>query len=405
MKKYALILSVLVLAASMTGCAKHSDSDAASSETGASAETQSAENGEDPPFEEYTAEVTDGSANYLLTLSRGEKGITAVLEDNSYQASFEEILPPDGFEPLYPGDSASAGDICRIITNDIDDKPVPDLIRFDFTDGENEVSRFYMISGGKFVRLKIYESADSDAESDYLARTSLYHSEPLKFISGIIVDESAGITDNINDMVRIRTLSFDPKKQSVTCGYEELSPDDPLYFGYAYWGLANNTARYFTENVYNISDYDDYREEKNPDDPENPYYFFKIDDSRFSDTDGLEQYLRSIFSESLARSLISSSPQKYHDIDGELYALTGQSRHDYSLGMLTFRSYRVSEDGEKITYYTRQEKYDENGKFIGYTDGGDFQLSYITDWIYHSENNEYEDVQRWVVTMYRYPYS
>ncbi|MDD7428165.1 MAG: hypothetical protein PUK49_00090, partial [Oscillospiraceae bacterium] len=88
-----------------------------------------------------------------------------------------------------------------------------------------------------------------------------------------------------------------------------------------------------------------------------------------------------------------------------LYTLTGRSLRDSSLGMMTFTSYSVSADGEMITYRTRQEKYDENGVFTGYIDGGSFQLMKVTDYSFIESANEYDEVTHWVVSEYRYPYS
>lgn len=354
-----------------------------------------------------TVSVSDGANNYLVSFSECDSGIAVIIEDNSYHAVHSVVIPPEGFSPAYQG-GVSNGAFCSIISNDIDESViVPDIIRISFTNGKDNVCCFYTIDKGDLRKIEISApDADGTMKSvPYINQSVLYHSEPFRFISSIVVDESAGIVPDISDMVKIRTYTFDPDNFTLTGGYEELSPENPLYFGYAYWGAANNFAGYFTENTFNISDYDSYVEIPAEGYEDAPLFYFKVDDSRFGNTEELNSSLRKLFSDSAARKLFDSAPQQYRDIDGELYTLTGRSLRDSSLGMLTFTSYTVSADGEMITYRTRQEKYDENGVFTGYIDGGSFQLVKMTDYNFDDSTNEYDEVTHWVVNEYRYPYS
>jgi hypothetical protein len=67
-----------------------------------------------------------------------------------------------------------------------------------------------------------------------------------------------------------------------------------------------------------------------------------------------------------------NAPQKYRDIDGELYTIVGDGGADFTLGDLTITSWE--EDGSSVTYHTKQEKFDEDGKFKEFIDGGDFTV-------------------------------
>lgn len=400
------IIAIAVFCALLCGCSLNTDS--GRQDDGKSPYTVSERDKEDIVSDVYTISVSDGVNNYLTSFSECDSGISVTIEDNRYNAVHSVIIPPEGFSPAFSEGGVSSGAFCSIISNDIDKSvTVPDIIRISFTNGSENVCCFYTIDKGDLRKIEI-SAPDNDGSLNsvpYINQSVLYHSEPFKFISSIVVDESAGIVPDISDMVRIRTYTFDPNSFTLTGGSEELSPDNPLYFGYAYWGAANNFAGYFTENTLNISDYDSYVEVPSSDPEDSPLFYFKVDDSRFDCTDDLKKSLRKLFSESAAEKLFDNAPQQYRDIDGELYTLTGRSLRDSSLGMLTFTSYTVSVDGEMITYRTRQEKYDENGAFTGYIDGGRFQLVKMTDYDFNENTNEYDELTHWVVNEYRYPYS
>ncbi|MGN1417624.1 MAG: hypothetical protein ACI4XF_12320 [Oscillospiraceae bacterium] len=397
---------ISVFCALLCGCSLNTDS--RHPENGSDTYTVSENYGEDIISDVYTISVSDGVNNYLTSFSECDSGIAVTIEDNRYNAVHSVMIPPEGFSPAYSEGGVSSGAFCSIISNDIDKSvTVPDIIRISFTNGTESVCCFYTIDKGDLRKIEIFAPSEDGVSErvSYISQSVLYHSEPFKFISSIVVDESAGIVPDISEMVRIRTYTFDPESFTLTGGTEDLSPDNPLYFGYAYWGAANNFAGYFTENTFNISDYDSYVEIPADDPDDAPLFYFKVDDSRFGSTDDLKKSLRKLFSESAAKKLFDSAPQQYRDIDGELYTLTGRSLRDSSLGMLTFTSCTVSADGEMITYRTRQEKYDENGVFTGYIDGGRFQLVKMTDYDFNENTNEYDELTHWVVNEYRYPYS
>lgn len=344
--------------------------------------TAAAETVTHKPFTSYTTTVTDGKEHYLLTVERTEKGLSAVLEDNTYKAHRIEIEPPAGYAPVIPDSDISAGNVFKIITNDVDDsRTVPDILKISFVSESETVSRLYSINGGMLTEISIYDNGEP---LSCLPEYSMYHSEADKFIGSIVISESAAVSDDISLSAKIKTFVFDSTAMTLTGSYEELNEENTLYFGYAYWGLANNTAGYFTERTFKIADRDNHSEQSGK-------YYFKISDERFSDMDGLREYLCGIFTESAAERLIEQSPQKYTDIDGELYGTAEKFRRSPRLGMLTFTGYDISDDNQKITYHTRQETYTEQGIFNGYCDGGDFTIV--------------KNDTRWQVEEYRYPYS
>ncbi len=379
LKKISVLCAVFAFL--IAGC---SDSEAQNPEN-----TQITENESLFVFEKTAArKITDGQDNFLVSFEINDGKISASVENKDFGASRSEIIPPEGYSV-----SDSPEDMCRIITDNTDNGNIPDIIELTFFGGDGKnVCRFYQIKDNALKEISLYNDGE---KVPYIASSLFYRSERRKFIASIIVDESAGLVTDISDMVKIRTYTFDPDECTLTGMLEELVPENTLYFGYAYWGLANNTVRYFTDATLPVSDPDNYKEVSDGDN--SPLFYFKTDDGRFPDTASLKEILHRLFKDDLADSIFENAPQKYRDFDGELYTLMGRSSHDPSLGMLTFSSYTVLEDGEKIIYSSRQEKYDDSGKFTGYVDGGDFTLKKQTD----DDGND----KGWIITGYRYPYS
>lgn len=365
------------------------------------------------PFSEYTFELRGASENYMLIVRQGEYDdeISVTVENNRYESREFVITAPSGYDFIFPYDQKYASEIVNVIKNDIDSEYIPDIMQLSFSISQEEldnnpdntaynVSRMYTVDAGgelREIRLVSY-SYDEDGERvaevrDYLDKTQFYHTEPAKFIYEISVDDS-GIYDEdgdlrpVEDRVRIKTMTFVPEVPEFVLGYEDISEENPLYFGYAYWATANLAAQNFTMSAFNISDFDNFIEIDGNNGMSE--YYFRIDDPRFSSTEDLIRYLETIFSESSAQRIFTESPQKYRDIDGELYGIAGDGGYDYSLGTLTFSGMEISEN--RMLFRSRQEKYDENGVFTGYTDGGNFVITRQED-------------GSWRVIQYRYPYS
>ena len=190
-------------------------------------------------------------------------------------------------------------------------------------------------------------------------------------------------------MSTLKTLTFDYSVPCFVAGEAEISEDDPLYFGYAYWAAANTEAQYFIMTTFNITDWENYVEKTN-DATGSSEYYFKIDDSRFKSVDDLLPYLENVFTASTAERIFNDAPQKYCDIDGSLYGIAGDGGMDFTLGTLTFTDVEVLSD--RMIFRSRQEKYTEDGDPVGYTDGGNFVITKQPD-------------GSWRVSQYRYPYS
>lgn len=372
----------------------------------------------EPPFSEYMLELRGETENYMVVIRRGEheNEISVTVENNRYQSREFIITAPLGYDVYLPYSSSESESVVNLITNDIDSEPIPDILQFTFSLSEygmqlaseqsedmevsepaGSVSRMYTIdTWGELREVQIVTPGDPengipDTVHDYLDKTQLYHTEPDKFIYEISVDSSifdeGGNVRPVESRVRIRTMTFDHENFRLVLGSERISEDNPLYFGYAYWAAANSAAQNFVMSTFNVSDFNDFVELPSADGTD---YYFRIDDSRFSDTEDLMEYLTAVFSPATARRIFSDSPQKYTDIDGELYGIVGDGGYDYTLGTLTFSGMEISED--RMLFRSRQEKYDREGGFEGYTDGGDFLISRQED-------------GSWRVIQYRYPYS
>ena len=368
------------------------------------------------PFSCYTFELRGAAENYLITVKPGEypDEIAVGVENNRYETRDFVITAPTGYIPSFPFDQSYASSAVKIIKNDIDDTYIPDIMQFNFDitqeeldkSGDNAVycvSRMYTVDrDGELREINVVstEDADGDGEAeetvhDYIDRTQLYHSEPDKFIYEITVDDSDlydedGDPRPIESRVKIKTLKFEYNVPRMVAGYEEITEDNPLYFGYACWAAANSAAQYFTMTTFNISDWENYVELPRSEDSSASDYYFKIDDSRFSTVKELKKYLRSIFTSKIAERIFAAAPQRYTDINGELYGIAGDGGYDFTLGTLTFSDYDVTSD--RMVFRSRQEKFDETGNFTGYTDGGNFVIERSEDGL-------------WRVSEYRYPYS
>ncbi len=412
MNKILSIVFIQLLAAVLFSSCTEENEEVTDSQSSVSSETSQTVSevteGQPEPFSEYTFEMRGAAENYMLILRHGEfdDELSVTIENNRYESKEFVITAPSGYNVVYPYDQENASQIVNVIKNDIDDTYIPDIMQVNFAISESEldnspentlynISRMYMIdSDGELREIAVVDGEDEEETvSDYLDRTSFYHTEPARFIYEITVDDTNLYNENgglrpVEERVTIRTMTFEPEKLRIVMGFEEITEADPLYFGYAYWAAANLAAQNFTVSAFNISDFDNYIEEKNDD--ETSVYYFKIDDPRFDSTDDLITYLETVFAPTTAQRIFTEAPQKYKDIDGELYGIAGDGIYDRTLGTLTFSGMEITDS--RMLFRSRQEKYDEYGNFTGYTDGGNFVIAKQED-------------GSWKVIQYRYPYS
>ncbi|MCM1480571.1 MAG: IseA DL-endopeptidase inhibitor family protein, partial [Muribaculaceae bacterium] len=218
-------------------------------------------------------------------------------------------------------------------------------------------------------------------ELDYIPESYLYQTEPLKFMPEPKVSEDG--TGRLT--AEVITYTLNPEDMTMRRAYEPVS-DGNIYYGYMTHAVAGEIYKYFIATSLNVSDNENFKEVK-LEGEEQSRYFFKVDDPRFGTVKELRDYVSEYFSEELTDYMFANAPQKYRDIDGELYTVLGDGGYDETLGKLTITDFVRQEN--TIVYHTKQEKFNENHE-MSYIDGGDFVIEMRGDGTV-------------IVTKYRYP--
>ena len=385
---------------------------------------------ENTPFESYTYDFTAYDNNYMITVAADEKktGLLLTVEDNTFGYTNINVDPPNGYVVYLPYSQQYASSVCTIIRST--EENCPDLMKIDFylADFTDEslpyvVSRLYSILDNKLVEVEVYDTTGDypsvssyaapvnygidlpvevpltkeelenvnvmeDIETEYLERlyfipeSNLYQTEPLKFMPEPMVT----LNDDGTFTARIVTYTLHPADMTMRRAYEDCSPDDPLYYGYAAHAIAGSIYQYFAVTSLNVTDYTDYVEVEVPGEAQSQY-FFKVDDPRFSTVQQLRSYVSRYFSDDIVNEMFRSAPQKYRDINGELYTILGDGGINDTLGKLTVTDWEI--DGDRITYHTRQEKFNENHEMTGYVDGGNFVIRVKPDGSFIVEEYRY----------------
>ncbi len=360
-------------------------------------------NGDDP-FENYMVRFDGTNGRYILNISRAETedSIKVEVENDKYQRTVFFVDAPPGYTPYFPETKVNSSYAANVIRNDLSSEDIPDLLQFSFVQKSGNTAKPYFISSFYTVdddsRLHPIEVTDLTRTGDdgapltttYLDRTQFNHTEPDTFIYEISVDDANMYDEDgefipIENRVRIKVLTFDKDTLSMTISKKHIAEYDPLYFGYAYWAAANTAAQYFT--LYTLPDVD-YSVFAEPEGSDDDYYLVNSD--RFRSVSDLKNYLGTIFSREITDELINNAPQDYRDINGRLFTRDTSELYDISLGTLTFTDCYVTDT--RMLFYSRQVKYDSDGNFEAYTDGGNFEISC-------------EDSDYWQIVRYRYPYS
>lgn len=362
------------------------------------------------PFSSYSYAFSAYDSNYMITVTPDETktGLILTVEDNTFGFSTFEVKPPENYAVYIPYSQQYASSVCTVLKSTGGGVLDTDLLKIDFyLDNFNDetlpytVSRFYSIAGNKPVQLDVFDTAalttaardgkaaktadvgeDHNVYSklDYIPESCLYQTEPLKFMPPpeVYADENGRLT------ARVATYTLDTERMVLLRGYEDVTPDS-LYYGYAAHAVAGEIYRYFIASSLNVSDYENFIK---VDEDGRSYNFFKVDDPRFSTVKELRDYVSQYFSEEMTEKMFRDAPQKYRDIDGELYTVLGDGGMDDSLGQLTITDFSVADN--VYTYRTRQEKFNENRE-TSYVDGGDFVIEVRADGTF-------------TVRKYRYPY-
>lgn len=368
------------------------------------------------PFSSYSYNFSVYGSNYMITVTPDETrtGLILTVEDNTFGFSTFEVTPPENYAVYIPYSQQYASSVCTVIKSSDSSVFDTDILKIDFyLDNFNDeslpytVSRLYSIVGNKPVQLQVYDAErlldGNDKEStkartpkmtaksgeflfnlyeelSYIPESCLYQTEPLKFMPPpeVYTDENGRLN------ARVVTYTLDPDNMVLCRAYEDVTPDS-LYYGYAAHAVAGEIYRYFIATSLNVSDYENF--EKAEEDGHS-YNFFKVDDPRFSTVKELRDYVSGYFSEDMVEEMFAGAPQKYRDIDGQLYTVLGDGGVDETLGQLTITDFSVQDN--IYTYRTKQEKFNENHE-TSYINGGDFVI-------------EVKNNGSFIVRKYRYPY-
>lgn len=370
---------------------------------------------ENIPFSSYTYDFSAFENNYMITVTPDETrtGLVLTLEDNNFGFSTFNIYPPENYAVYLPYSQQEASNVCTVIRSTENEEALPDILKIDFylSNYDNDelpysVCRMYTVLDGKLSEIKVYGKPDDtepdgetgSAESslvrwDYIPESSIYQAEPLN-MRKFMTDPKVTANDDGSFDVSITTYTIDQNVRSMTYNEEKISfEENPIYFGYAAYAIAGDIYKYFKDTSLNVSDYENYVEIPAPG-GESSLYFFKVDDPRFHTVQELRRFAEKYFAKNIVDEMFLSAPQQYRDIDGELYTIIGDGGHDDSLGRLIFTGEMEEDlniDAENITYYTKQEKFDENHQMTGYVDGGKFTMEFT--------NSE----PGFIITQYRYP--
>lgn len=335
------------------------------------------------PFSSYTFEFSNYEEKYMITIALNSVGnaFDLTLEYSNFDFYEFQITAPENYTLNIPYSQDSASTVCKVISNTVDDTATPDILEFMFyLDNFDDpslpyvVKKFYSIKDNQLCEIKLIdntlqnENGDIGAELEYCPDSTLFHTEPLVFMAAPQVE-----FDGKDASVNIYTYTLDAENMVLEKNLCDSSYEtSPLYYGYAVHAIANNVAQYFNTTSLNVTDYENYVELPSVNNSDTSDYFFKVDDERFTTVDELLNFTKQYFSDKLTTDMFINAPQKYRDIDGSLYTIVGDGGYDFTLGQLTITDY--SENGNVITYHTKQEKFNDEGDFTNFIDGGDFVI-------------------------------
>ncbi len=350
------------------------------------------------PFSSYTFEYSDSSEKYMTTVSldSSDNFFNVILEDSSFSYSETKITAPDNYILNIPYSQETASTVCTVIKNTIDDTAVPDILEFNFylNNFEEEnlsyiVKKFYAEKDGSLCEIKLLSQNEDGTVTplEYCSDLNLYHTESSIFMA----QPDIRINENMELSADIYTYTFNPDEMTMTRQLIDCSSyeENPLYYCYKTYAAADYIAKYFTSTSLNVTDYENYVEELSMNSGTSEY-FFKVDDPRFTTVDELKNFTRAFFTEKLVSDMFINAPQKYRDIDGQLYTIVGDGGYDFTLGKITITE--IEESGNTIIVHTKQEKFTPEGKFDSFIDGGDFIFER------NPEDNSF------IITQYRFVY-
>lgn len=329
-------------------------------------------------FSSYTFSLNDGENNYMITVSAtdSDSELKIITEDNAFNYSEYTLTPPENYTLNIPYSQEYASGVCSVLTNTADDRTVPDIVQFIFYldnfDTEEElpytVKRCYSVKDNEFTEIGVYD--EDGSKMDYIPEFTLLRTEGTVFMPTPTVT----FDDNGDASVELNVYDFDTdeltlKKRAQSTDFET----DKLYYGYAAKAVADDIAKYFTTTSLNVSDYDNYVQFDSLNSDGGSMMFYFVDDPRFKNVSELETFVKKYFDAKTTNEMFINAPQKYCDVDGKLCTVVGDAGISY-IGDITITSYNYNEKTSTITYKTKAERYDEEGRFVEFIDGGDFTL-------------------------------
>lgn len=362
--------------ATVTEASENSASDTGSPKIMLGAATP--DDAEPDAFSSYTFSLNDGENNYMITVSAtdSDSELKIITEDNAFNYSEYTLTPPENYTLNIPYSQEYASGVCNVLTNTADDRTVPDIVQFIFYldnfDTEEElpytVKRCYSVKDNEFTEIGVYDADGS--KMDYIPEFTLLRTEGTVFMPTPTVT----FDDNGDASVELSVYDFDTdeltlKKRAQSTDFET----DKLYYGYAAKAVADDIAKYFTTTSLNVSDYDNYVQFDSLNSDGGSMMFYFVDDPRFKNVSELETFVKKYFDAKTTNEMFINAPQKYCDVDGKLCTVVGDAGISY-IGDITITSYNYNEKTSTVTYKTKAERYDEEGRFVEFIDGGDFTL-------------------------------
>lgn len=334
-------------------------------------------------FSSYTFSLNGGENNYMITVSaaNNDSELKIITEDSSFNYSEYTLTAPENYILDIPYSQEYASSVCSVLTNTADDQVVPDVVQFlfyldNFDTGEElpyTVKRLYSVKNGEFTELKVYD-ADGN-KMDYIPEYTLLRTEGTVFMPTptVTFDDNGAASVDLT-VYDFDTNGFTLKKRVQSADFET----DKLYYGYAAKAVADDIARYFTTTSLNVSDYENYVQLDSLNSDGTSFMFYFVDDPRFKTVAELESFVKKYFDAKTTGEMFINAPQRYRDVDGKLCTVVGDAGIPY-IGNITITGYNYNEKTGTITYKTKAERFDEEGKFVEFIDGGDFSLEVNTN--------------------------
>lgn len=347
--------------------------------------------------------MSDGQNLYIITtesaLTSNLSSITLSIEDNLFNLQKYTVTAPDNYVMTDVRNGDTEYNTFDIISNSTLFNGNPDLLQITyhvvkFKDEVSTpyiVSQFFAIDGGTLKKLDIYDkTTDNSKTDDFVKYSVLYPTEAYTYMEPVEFE----INDNVYTP-DIYTYKIDFDRFIMTKTKQDFSPDNPLYFAYGYFALANSVYRYYDCDVYNIDDSAGFFEDPVVDSNSGNYkysnFYFLVDDERFGNLEELIDYTNTIFSDDITKLLLKNAPQRYRDFDGRLHTLNNIDKSKQDTGLMIITDVKETENG--FVFTTVKQCFDKNNVLCGYEDSGDLvlELQEGTDDIGDTEQNDVND--------------